>query len=440
MPGVEPMAGRRCVWNGYSYVETDTQAWEEAARWMGMSPPIPVNPVQPIPETVLRQTPMVGNQSLGQQQPQRPPAADGRTALQATQPLQQQPHSGHLAYPAPAMWQQYQPMAESMTNPNAQTHGHGTTQISPDPFPHSNQPQGIHVPQVQGSQPSQYTAQVGSQIPLQVPAQPNAPITPNGPPTAPGFQQGQLQLQQQTGAPATANSGFQNVLQPAPVIVPNGQPQQPFAVASQSVPHQYAQLPPQHPMRAASMVNQGQMHASQPLPMANHSQPFQPTPQPSQPTVASSGFPQPPEHALRPGAADSYLDRIEHDARLQKMLHGAASKPLHTSQFPRSEAGESIVDKPLPNPLSSDPLGRSHTVHAAPTTQSTQNGKSRRRQSLSEGMHPNMMMSSIPDGDRYPAFPGAAPHGGLSHLGHRRGHSRSASMTSIDPAAYALPP
>jgi len=103
-----------------------------------------------------------------------------------------------------------------------------------------------------------------------------------------------------------------------------------------------------------------------------------------------------------------------------------------------------MSDKPLPNPFLPHTHDQNMSTHrpSVANTHATHVGerKSRRRQSLSEGMHPNMMMSTIPDGDRYPHFPGAPPHGGLAHVGHRKNHSRNASMDSINPAAYALPP
>jgi len=126
---------------------------------------------------------------------------------------------------------------------------------------------------------------------------------------------------------------------------------------------------------------------------------------------------------------------VEHDQLVQEMLQGTRMKSVPTSQYPTTHGAE----KPLPEPFDARTAGKATTYHPSMAdTAATATGRSQRRQSLSEGMHPNMVMHSIPDGDRYPAFPGAQPHGGLTHVG-QRGLSRNASFTSVDPAAYALP-
>ena len=193
---------------------------------------------------------------------------------------------------------------------------------------------------------------------------------------------------------------------------------------SRSVLHGNIHLPAQHPHGGTAVTDHpSSRHASQPK-----------APRQQEP----SSLPRGPEPPSRHHAADSYLDRIEHDTRLQQMLSDAHSKSLHTSQFPPIEAG-GMSDKPLPDPFT--PHHHTSGQRSAAESHGPRHGekKSRRRESLTDGMHPSMMMSTIPDGDRYPHFPGAQPHGGLAHVGHRKTHSRMASGESINPAAYALP-
>lgn len=126
--------------------------------------------------------------------------------------------------------------------------------------------------------------------------------------------------------------------------------------------------------------------------------------------------------------ADSYLERVDHDPGLKKMMAATRSKTVHISQVPTAVTTElengrrpptatksqfddnrSNVDKPLP-PLKLDIPGvtRSHTVRAAPTD-SISNSRRPKRMSLSEDLHNYdyrlRPMNQIPDGDRYPIFP-----------------------------------
>ena len=85
------------------------------------------------------------------------------------------------------------------------------------------------------------------------------------------------------------------------------------------------------------------------------------------------------------------------------------------------------LDKPLPDPMASGILGKS---------QSTRHPSSgnRRRMSLSDGLVPHehrYHQDQIPEGDRYPQFPGLN--------GPRGNHSRHSSYGSINPANYAFP-
>lgn len=143
------------------------------------------------------------------------------------------------------------------------------------------------------------------------------------------------------------------------------------------------------------------------------------------------------ERTPRHNAADDYLDRVDHDPALQNMLSGVHAGSFHPRAHP--DHGGQMSDKPLPDPLSPSNRTRAPST-AMGTHHGGHEGKSRRRESLSNGINPAMMMPTIPDGDRYPLFPGTGPHGGMQHVGHRRTHSRNTSIGSVDPAGFALPP
>lgn len=395
---------------------------------MGMSPPIPIDPVRQIPETVLRQTPMTGHQHLsssGGAQSGNHPAQSGHSGSgqgfqsppqQRMQPPHQQPlRQHHQVHPG-----QYQPMVfqDSNGSSNQQQHGSSnlhSTNTTPDQQQtgqqgHSRNGEPSHHGDGRSEAPHQNTHA-------------SQPVQP------------QHTTHSHDGASTVqhARRDTGHIQQPIPLDTPhmpgqyNAQGQ--YGGLSHSAPHRSTPLPPQHHLRAATVINQpSRRHVSQPPPTSDQG--------------PSDSLPA-PIPASRPNAAESYLDRIEHDPRLQQMLAGAQTRSLHTSQFPHTEDGE-MSEKPLPNPFA--PQTHDQSMSARGTfgagQRSTQAGerKSRRRQSLSEGMHPSMLMSTIPDGDRYPQFPGAQPHGGLAHVGHRNVHSRNVSMDSVNPAAYALPP
>lgn len=122
--------------------------------------------------------------------------------------------------------------------------------------------------------------------------------------------------------------------------------------------------------------------------------------------------------------ADSYLERVEHNPRLQEMLHGAPTRTFHTSigQAERlasrhmpsrpSTKHNDFSDKPLPDP-------RRTSVTTDRDLQRAQSSVHSRHRPLTQGTDSKYQrsMSQIPDGDRYPVFPRAT-------TGHSRQSSR----------------
>ncbi|WWC61136.1 uncharacterized protein I303_103715 [Kwoniella dejecticola CBS 10117] len=504
--------------------EGKAEAWQEAERWMGNSPPIPgVDPVQNVPGAVLHQTPMM--------QAQTPMFLQSPTnqyfQQQAQQPQQQQPQQ---------QWQQPQPMS-----PGAQAQMQSIAQMmeyfaqNPGTFPqfqHQQPGQQQITPPQQGQQPQpQYAAQPAGQMQMpqpvqqsttgvvmqpmpamQTPGQSVAPIPHQTPgQTAPtslpqqtgaasqymNAPAGQSLMPQHTGQPSTAplmpqhtgqpmmpqHTGMATAKQPTPpqmapmtqsmmvpVMVPIAQTAP--SVVPQTVPVSVSQLPPNPPQQTHSTVPAYTQPTVPPQPptisqrtpraptTAIHTTPgrsqaplsnrAQATRLPPVNRTGVSAVPQvpQPESVAQPHAAESYLERVEHDPSLKRMMGGARSKTIHSSAVPPTEYskapthaparstfddGASNVDKPLPSPFPpSQVLGRSHTQRAPSTVRPNQSlnnsQKMNRRLSLSEGLHNShaMRQSQIPDGDRYPAFP-------------IKTHSRNTSYGSVDPAGIGLP-
>jgi hypothetical protein len=135
----------------------------------------------------------------------------------------------------------------------------------------------------------------------------------------------------------------------------------------------------------------------------------------------------------RGNPADSFLDRVDHDPKLQKFLSSAPSKTIHTGRSvsagnPQVRDDTPPFDKPLPNPFDT-PSG---IARSQSTKMPTEKSRRTQRMSLAEGLHAHThSLDQIPHGDRYPAFPG------VNGRGH--GHSRTPSYGSVDPANFALP-
>jgi hypothetical protein len=191
-----------------------------------------------------------------------------------------------------------------------------------------------------------------------------------------------------------------------------------------------------------------------------HRQPSVPPPQHGTPGRAPSMPPPGPNpstdrHFYNP--ADSYLDHVEHDPKLQEMLHGAPTRTFHTS-FGQTEPSRPMTSGPhshtqqelRPPSRQMDPRG---TVHDKPLpdlrdvpipmtmpmpmpdyesdihrAQSTAH-RSRHRASGQGDLKHSRSMSQIPDGDRYPVFP--RPQG----VGHSRQSSREQGFAQHPQAA-----
>ncbi|WVQ98702.1 hypothetical protein IAU59_005833 [Kwoniella sp. CBS 9459] len=518
--------------------EGRAEAWQEAERWMGNSPPIPgVEPVQAVPGAVLHQTPMMQAQTPGYlQSPTNQYFQQQAQQLQHQQPEQQpQQQAPQMASPGPNMpMQSIAQLMEYFAN-------------NPGAFPQFNQPQPQHTtpqplaPQPQMAQQHQQPQQQPQMMPasqnhnpMHMPqlSQPHT-MAPQStmPHTTPGTQYAQMpQAQQtpgqsfapmqpqQTGQPSIVpitaqqtghqmpqqmmpqHTGMQSFKQPTPphapsmpqpmmvpVMVPVAQP----APVPTTMPMNTSQLPPGPPMQSHPTVpptthptipTQGptltQAHRT-PRPQTEqmHHTPGRQAPTstrtqatrlpPAGPRTGISTVPHapPPESVVQPHAAESYLERVDHDPSVKRMMSGARSKTIHSSAVPPTEGtraptvhhtgarsnfddGGSNLDKPLPNPFPpSAVLGqtggvqRSQTQRAPPSARShaTDRQKMNRRMSLSDGLHNSHAnrISQIPDGDRYPAFPMGGNHNGGG--GQGRTHSRNTSFGSVDPAATGLP-
>ena len=147
-----------------------------------------------------------------------------------------------------------------------------------------------------------------------------------------------------------------------------------------------------------------------------------------------------PESVHRPNAADSYLEHVQADPRIQDLLSGAPSKSIHTSVAASHPAiypsNLSMYEKPLPDPRGHS---RSHSMRTR-TQQAPSSLPHRRaatqRYSLASGLHAHSHTAGqVGDGERYPPFPTGNGH---AYEGVRE-HTRGPSYGSVDPATYALP-
>lgn len=382
---------------------------------MGGHPPIPVDPIQTLPPAVLHQTPGGGN-------------------VQPLQPVTQQPvyyQPQPVLGPGSPGVQQSQPM--SFGYPPSQDPSHQQQpQYQQQPGTHPQQPQ--QTPHVQPLQP-QHTATMGQSHynPQQQPLQPQYTAT--------------SYLQVPGGAPAPTSQHAQQpvmatVLVPQPVPVAVGVPQPVFAnqpipqqpmgmptgqqgppAGVRSVPHRPTALPSdQPPQRAGTVYGH---------PTGDHKQHHR----------EGHDSPRTGKHSHIHGGtrapADSYLDRVDHDPRVQAMLAGTRNKTVHSSAYPASshqghDRNRSVsapgTEKPLPPPNSAT---RAHTTKQQSSRAGTAPSGRGRRFSLMDDLHGQHVRNEIRDGDRYPPFP--------RHTPMTRGHSGQDSINSTDPAQYALP-
>lgn len=391
--------------------EGRTEAWQEAERWMGSSPPIPgVGHIPAVPGAVLHQTPMTGPLYLQSPQLQSPAANLFQQQQQQKQPLPpQQPISSAQQLPMQSIAQLLGWLAN---NP-------GTFSKALGDQGHLQGHQNIHPRQVQG----QDMGVLPSQEQFSVQHDGAAGQYVGKAAMSPQMQQMPSQADQQQQQPTMVT-----VMMPTTQFQPVGQSSQ----AQQQMPQQIYHIPgtQQHsqPRKPTSTRSQGKrLHGNIPNAQTDRS---------------SYGNALMTDPVLNLPNADSYLERMDHDPGLKKMMAATRSKTVHTSQVPtvvmielekgrqpptatksQFDDNRSNVDKPLP-PLKLDIPGvtRSHTFRAAPTD-SISSSRRPKRMSLSEGLHNydyhQRPMNQIPDGDRYPIFalPGQSRQNGLRTVG-----------------------
>jgi hypothetical protein len=160
----------------------------------------------------------------------------------------------------------------------------------------------------------------------------------------------------------------------------------------------------------------------------------------------------PPHSMAGANAASSYLDRVEHDPRMQNMLHGAPQRTFTMpSQAPtghtRSRAPDtlappdsaSMMDKPLPSPH-----GRSsHQGHNQPPSGvgHSRQGSQIPRDILSPPRqdHNAPFDRSLSQADRYPPFPTHRTESILDHAVPLWPNPDMRAAQSVDPRGMPLP-
>lgn len=263
---------------------------------MGHSPPIPVDPIQSVPETVLRHTPgqvhgaLAPSNPIEQNQPQQAPAPSMQYPVQNQQPTQMPSQqvptsngfpSNHMRPPTT----QGQPTSYFPDQSMQQTNTGHTQQPGTQQYPHGfGQPihgQPIHAMTGQMSQ--------------------------NGLP-------GQNQSQ---------GNGMANYGQPMqqPTMQQMGQQQQ----SRQEDPTHRSDRPRTKtvPPPSAAQTRKDGHRRAQSLSV--------------------------PAQSPDPG---SFLDRVENDPKLQSMLSGAPTRTVHTSGPVTGSSIHTHTDKPLPDPRS----------------------------------------------------------------------------------------
>ncbi|ODO03348.1 hypothetical protein L198_02194 [Cryptococcus wingfieldii CBS 7118] len=418
--------------------EGRTEAWQEAERWMGGAPPIPgIDPIASVPGAVLHQTPMAdlanllspalksptannfrGSQQHGQQQKQFPPQQQQQ---QAAQP------------PAPPMENIAQVMEYFARNPSAfpqfQQFSNGSGSYPNQPTSPQQVLNGIQHNASQQGAPQQYASQAPQNGTQQYASQ-------QGMQSYPQQHQGQgqgaaAQFMGKTPTPPQAQVLHQQGFPPGQLQGNiQGQHQTPMGQ-----PPAHLRLPTQqHPQLNSTRS------AAQQLPRNNA------------PTAISTAVHVPmPEYSVNPHVADSYLDKVEHDPELKRMMSGARSKTVHTSAVPstdgryglqppsasRSHFDDSMsnLDKPLPPvSMANSKVSRAQSTRGPARGPSTVGSRRpNRRMSLSDGgqnyeHHHQRPMSQIPDGDRYPVFP--LP--GQNIQGGQKGYGQTASRDASD--------
>ncbi|KIY31533.1 hypothetical protein I305_06004 [Cryptococcus gattii E566] len=379
--------------------EGRAEAWQEAERWMGGSPPIPgVDPIPAVPGAVLHQTPMTGPLYLQSPQLQSPTANLFQQQQQQQQPLPpQQPISSAQPLPMQSIAQLLEWLANNPGTFSQALGNQDQLQGHQHIHPQQVQVQGMGVLPPQQPFAVQHDGAAGQYVG-------KAAMSPQ-------MQQMPSQAHQQQQQPTMVTE-----MMPTTQFQPVGQSSQ----MQQQMPQQIYHIPGTQ----------------------QHSQPHQPTSTRSHGKRLYGNIPNAQtdrssydnalmaDPVLNLPTADSYLERVDHDPGLKKMMAATRSKTVHTSQVPIAvtielengrqpltatkshfDDNRSDVDKPLP-PLKVDIPGvtRSHTFRAAPTD-SISSSRRPKRISLSEGLnnydyhYHRRPMNQIPDGDRYPIFP-----------------------------------
>lgn len=210
-----------------------------------------------------------------------------------------------------------------------------------------------------------------------------------------------------------------------------------------SVPHQSTALPADRPQRAGTVYGHPTSGNNN---MGGHHRDDRRDDPHGTPRRGKSA----PSHGQLHGPADSYLDRVDHDPRVQALLAGTRNKTIHSSAYPPSsfqghDRARSVsapgTDKPLPQP--NNPARAHTTKHHSSSRAGTAvtgpagdksgkgGGRGGRRFSLMDDLHHGHAKNGIKDGDRYPPFP--------HHPPITKEHSRQDSINTVDPTQYALP-
>lgn len=390
--------------------EGRAEAWQEAERWMGGSPPIPgVDPIPAVPGAVLHQTPMTGPLYLQSPQLQSPTANLFQPPPSPPPPPPplppQQPISSAQQLPMQSIAQLLGWLANNPGTFSQALGDQDQLQGHQNIHPQQVQVQGMGVLPRQQQFAVQHDGAAGQYVG-------KAAMSPQ-------MQQMPSQAHQQQQQPTMVT-----VMMPTTQFQPLGQSSQ----MQQQMPQQIYHIPgtQQHsqPHQPTSTRSQGKrLHGNIPN---------------AQTDGSSYGNALMTDPVLNLPTADSYLERVDHGPGLKKMMAAKGSKTVHISQVPTAlttvlengrrpptatksqfDDNRSNVDKPLP-PLKLDIPGvtPSHTVRAAPTD-SISSSRRPKRMSLSEGLHNDdyrlRPMNQIPDGDRYPIFrlPGQTRQNGL---------------------------
>jgi hypothetical protein len=315
---------------------------------MGHSPPIPVDPIQSVPETVLRHIPGQAHDALG-----------------PSNPIEQQQQQAPPPMPYPIQVSQQQPSQMP------------SQQVPMSTFP-SNQ---MRPPTTQGQPPTSYFPDqsihpTNTANPQQVQQYPHG----FGQPMQQSMQQ---PMQPMQGQPMTGQMSYQGLPSQGNAINQYGQSmQQPMMPGSQQQPRQEDPHRSDRP-RTKTVPPPSAAQTRKDSHKRSHSLSV-------------------PVQSPDPG---SFLDRVEHDPKLQSMLSGAPTRTVHTSNPVTASSIHTHTDKPLP-----DPQGRSKRTVS-------------RRQSLMGDINHHPSAGHINSGDRYPSFP-------VNGSGHVKGHSRQSSFNA----------